>query len=60
MSIGKSGMSLADLLGGIPDEEDEYYDIEIEPIMFFPNGTRLKTGELTGNGISEIIKAFIP
>jgi ATP-dependent Lon protease len=26
MSIGKSGMSLADLLGGIPDEEDEYYD----------------------------------
>lgn len=42
------------------DEDDEDYDIEIDPIMFFPNGTRFKTGDLRGNAYNEIAKAFIP
>jgi len=42
------------------EDADEDYDVEIEPIMFFPNGTRFKTGDLTGNSINEITKAFIP
>jgi hypothetical protein len=42
------------------EEEDEDYDIDIEPIMFFPNGTKFKTGELVENGYNEILKAFIP
>jgi hypothetical protein len=42
------------------EEEDEDYDIEIDPIMFFPNGTRFKTGDLRGNAYNEIAKAFIP
>lgn len=41
-------------------DEAEDEDIEIEPIMFFPNGTKFKTGELTGNAYNEIAKAFIP
>ena len=42
------------------EDADEDYDVEIEPIMFFPNGTRFKTGDLTGNAYNEIAKAFIP